>query len=206
MRRSSGIVVIAFWLAAAPLVAQGQPPAPRVLLPTRAAPLELEAGTAKIRVALVTDGLKGPWDIAFLPDGTTILVTESPGALRLVRDGTLEPEPVWIAPSPQGNDVLHGLVIHPDFAENRFVYASYTKQREDGLLTLAISRGRLERVDAVLLPGDAADFARHALVRGEALRRLQRADAIGPLARDALQRLAAVGLGDHPFVPMLRAM
>jgi glucose/arabinose dehydrogenase len=51
---------------------------------------------------------------------------------------------VWEAPSPEGNDVLHGLVVHPDFAANRLVYASYTKQREDKLLTLAVARGRLE--------------------------------------------------------------
>jgi glucose/arabinose dehydrogenase len=137
-----GVLACAF-LALTPLAALGQPPQPRVLLPTREAPLELTVGQDRIRVVLVTDGLVGPWDLALLPDGA-MLVTESPGALRLVTDGVLDPEPVWKAPSPKGNDVLHGLVIHPDFAENRLVYASYTKQREDKLLTLAISRGRLE--------------------------------------------------------------
>jgi glucose/arabinose dehydrogenase len=152
-------------LAMAPLVAQGQPPQPNVLLPTRDAPLELAAGPDRIRVALVTDGLIGPWDIAFLPDGA-ILVTESPGALRMVVDGALDPEPVWKAPAPEGNDVLHGLAIHPDFAQNRLVYASYTKQREDKLLTLAISRGRLDRrklVDVTeIFVADAWEDARNA--------------------------------------------
>jgi glucose/arabinose dehydrogenase len=130
-------------LALTPLAALGQPPQPRVLLPTRDAPLELTVGQEQIRVVLVTDGLIGPWDLALLPDGA-MLVTESPGALRLITEGVLDPEPVWKAPSPKGNDVLHGLVIHPDFVDNRLVYAAYTKQREDKLLTLAISRGRLE--------------------------------------------------------------
>jgi glucose/arabinose dehydrogenase len=136
-------VLVGALLALAPLAALGQPPQPRVVLPTRDAPLELTVGQDRIRVVLVTDGLIGPWDLALLPDGA-MLVTESPGALRLIIDGVLEPEPVWRAPSPKGNDVLHGLVIHPNFVENRLVYAAYTKQREDKLLTLAISRGRLE--------------------------------------------------------------
>ena len=93
---------------------------------------------------LVADGLVGPWDIAFLPGGLDLLVTESPGTLRIVRDGVLLDEPVWHAPSPQGNDVLHGLVLHPDFAANGLVYLSYTKEGPRGL-TLAVSRGRLSR-------------------------------------------------------------
>jgi glucose/arabinose dehydrogenase len=39
--------------------------------------------------------------------------------------------------------VLHGVVIHPDFAQNRFVYVSYVKRKGD-LLTVAVSRGRLD--------------------------------------------------------------
>jgi glucose/arabinose dehydrogenase len=86
--------------------ALAQPPAaPNVLLPTRDKPLVLDAGRLKIRVALVADGLVAPWDIAFLPDGKSMLVTESNGALRLIENGVLRPEPVWNAPSPPGNDV-----------------------------------------------------------------------------------------------------
>jgi glucose/arabinose dehydrogenase len=164
--RFSRIGVLAqMLLTMTPLAAHGQPPQPNVLLPTRDAPLEFSLGQERIRVVLVTDGLIGPWDIAFLPDGS-ILVTESPGALRLIAAGALLPEPVWKAPSPEGNDVLHGLVIHPDFAENRLVYASYTKQREDGLLSLAISRGRLDGNKLVdvkeIFVADAWEDARNA--------------------------------------------
>jgi glucose/arabinose dehydrogenase len=117
--------------------------APSPLLPTRDAPLTLETSAAKIRVVLVADGLVGPWDLAFLPDGN-LLVTESNGALRIVEKGVLNPAPVWKAPSPEGNDVLHGLVLHPDFALNRFVYASYLKDGGEKGQTLAVSRGRLD--------------------------------------------------------------
>ena len=103
-----------------------------VMLPTAERPLLLDVGQVPVRVSLVTGGLVGPWDLEFLPgdgNGNAILVTESPGALRIVRNGVLEAEPVWLAPSPAGNDVLHGLAIHPDFARNGFVYTSYAKGR-----------------------------------------------------------------------------
>src|SRR5690606_38020816 len=58
-----------------------------------------------------------------------------------VRDGVLVAEPVWIAPSPEANDVLHGVVLHPRFAENGTVYLSYVKEGFRGL-TLAVARGR----------------------------------------------------------------
>jgi glucose/arabinose dehydrogenase len=77
-----------------------------------------------------------------LPDGN-LLVTESNGALRIVEKGQLKPEPVWKA-AAQGNDVLHGLVIHPDFARNHFVYVSYLKDGGDKGQTLGITRGRLD--------------------------------------------------------------
>jgi glucose/arabinose dehydrogenase len=55
----------------------------------------------------------------------------------------LAPDVVWEAPSPRGNDVLHGVVLHPDFAQNGLVYVSYLKG-DDMRQTLAISRGRLD--------------------------------------------------------------
>ncbi len=134
-------------LAAALTIGHGalaQPPGPQTLLPTYDEPLELNVGGGnRIRLVLVADQLVGPWDMAFLPGGD-MLVTEMNGRLRIIRDGTLVPEPVWESPSPAGNDVLHGVVIHPDFENNGFVYAAYAKGREDGERTVAVSRGRLQ--------------------------------------------------------------
>ena len=138
---SAAVVCLAASLLAAGTRAQ-PPAAPAPRLPTRDAPLLLDAGAQKIRVVLVADGLVGPWDIAFLPDGN-LLVTESNGALRLVEKGVVKPEPAWKT-AATGNDVLHGLVIHPDFARNHFVYVSYFKDGGDKGQTTAVSRGRLE--------------------------------------------------------------
>jgi aldose sugar dehydrogenase len=97
----------------------------------------------RIRVVTLATGLVHPWSIAFLPDGKTILVAEKAGRLRAVRDGVLDPQPLWTAPSAPGDggDTLHSVAVHPQFAQNRLVYLSYPKRGERGN-TLAVARGR----------------------------------------------------------------
>ncbi len=88
-------------------------------------------------------GLYHPWSLAF-PDARTILVAEQNGRLRMIRDGVLQPDPVWTSPTASGanRDALHFIVLHPKFAENQLVYVSYPKH--DGeRITLAVARGRL---------------------------------------------------------------
>jgi glucose/arabinose dehydrogenase len=143
-----------------------QPPAAApLLLPKAGEPLVVDAGRQKIRVALVADGLVAPWDIVFIPGTTDLLVTESNGKLRLIQRGELLPDAVWTPPSPAGNDILHGVVVHPDFATNRLVYVSYMKG-DDQRQTLGLSRGRLEGAKLVdtkeIFVADAWENARMA--------------------------------------------
>lgn len=125
-------------------VVSAQPGRANVMLPTADSPLELRAGNMPIRVVLVADGITGPWDIEFLPDGA-LLVNEMNGRMRIIRDGVLKSEPVWVSPSPSGNDVLHGIAVHPNFENTSWVYVSYMKAMDDdpGMMTAAVSRGRL---------------------------------------------------------------
>src|SRR5262245_37928166 len=69
-----------------------------------------------------------PWSIAFLPDGN-IFVTERPGRLRIIRNGVLDPNPVAGVPRVhvQGLQGLMDVVLHPRFAENKWVYIAYHK-------------------------------------------------------------------------------
>jgi glucose/arabinose dehydrogenase len=115
----------------------------RALAAPQTEPVVLDAGSVRVRAVRVAEDLVWPWDLAFLPDGTGLLVTEAPGRLRIVRDGVLAAEPVWIAPSPEADDVLHGVVLHPRFSESRIVYLSYVKEGLRGM-TLAVARGRFE--------------------------------------------------------------
>jgi aldose sugar dehydrogenase len=99
----------------------------------------------KTRVTVVTRGLSHPWAIAFLPDGS-MLVTERPGRLRVIRNGTLDPTPVAGVPRVRtdGNGGLMDVAIHPQFAANHLVYVTYTKPVENGKGTPSLARGRLE--------------------------------------------------------------
>jgi glucose/arabinose dehydrogenase len=103
-----------------------------------------------IRVVVVTKELEFPYSLAFLPDGT-LLVTTRGGELRIVRDGKLDPKPVSNMPAPfsAGTSGLPGAVHgymeiapHPQFAQNRLVYFSYTKQLPESRTTTAVARGR----------------------------------------------------------------
>jgi glucose/arabinose dehydrogenase len=81
---------------------------------------------AGVRLVTVAEGLERPWGMAFLPDGS-ILVTERPGRLRLIRDGVLDPAPIAGVPEvhAQGQGGLLDVALHPDFARNRTLYLSY---------------------------------------------------------------------------------
>lgn len=106
-------------------------------------PQVLDVQGGKIRVTPVATGLFHPWSLAFT-DARTILVTERNGRLRMIRNGVLNPEPIWTSPTPsdEGADSLHFVAIHPNFARNQMVYISYPKRGERGF-TLAVARGRL---------------------------------------------------------------
>jgi aldose sugar dehydrogenase len=79
-----------------------------------------------LRQVPVVQGLEHPWGMTWLPDGS-ILVTERPGRLRLVKNGMLDPVPVPGLPeiAAIGQGGLMDVVAHPDFAANRFVYFTY---------------------------------------------------------------------------------
>ncbi|HEY6506921.1 MAG TPA: PQQ-dependent sugar dehydrogenase, partial [Vicinamibacterales bacterium] len=80
-----------------------------------------------IRVSVYARGFQNPWSMAFVSDDT-ILVAERGGAIKVVRNGVVDPKPVPGAPVAIGAG-LSGtdLALHPDFERNRAVYISYTK-------------------------------------------------------------------------------
>ena len=115
----------------------------------------------RIRVSVVTDGLEHPWAIAFLPGGG-MLITERDGRLRIVRDGVLDPRDISGVPQVRtdGNGGLMDVALHPQFAENRLVYLTYTKAVGNGMGVPALARGRLEGyalvdVQDLVVPADA---------------------------------------------------
>jgi aldose sugar dehydrogenase len=145
-------------------------------------PVDYNTGEGqKIRVSVLARGLTNPWSLAFLPDGT-MLVTERNGQLRAIRNGVLDPKPVagspmayWAGESGLPGAV-HGymdLALHPQFAETRWIYLSYTKPIDANRRTLAIARGKwdgralTEVKDVVVF--DAASTARIAFGKDKML-------------------------------------
>jgi len=114
-------------------------------------PMEFATGEGQsIRVTALVTGLENPWTLAFLPDGS-MLVTERPGRLRIVRNGKLDPQVVAGGPMARNLGVsgepgaVHGymdVVLHPKFADNKLVYVCYTKPLDAKRQTTAIARGR----------------------------------------------------------------
>src|SRR6185503_10857415 len=61
--------------------------------PLGAGPFVYKTAEQEIRVVVYTRGVTRPWSIVWLPSGE-MLVTERTGALRIVRNGALDPQPV----------------------------------------------------------------------------------------------------------------
>jgi glucose/arabinose dehydrogenase len=92
----------------------------------------------------VIAGLEHPWGLAWLPDGS-ILITERPGRLRIVRDGALVSNPIAGVPEvfAVGQGGLMDVAIDPNFAENRLIYLTYAHGTEAENRT-RVARARLE--------------------------------------------------------------
>ncbi|WP_414522333.1 PQQ-dependent sugar dehydrogenase [Synechococcus sp. R5-12] len=95
------------------------------------------------RVVTLAQGLEHPWGMAFLPDGT-LLVTERPGRLRRVTDQGLDPQPIAGVPEvfAQGQGGLLDIALHPNHAENGWIYLSYAAPGPGGGGT-RVARARL---------------------------------------------------------------
>ncbi|MCZ6510689.1 MAG: PQQ-dependent sugar dehydrogenase [Alphaproteobacteria bacterium] len=96
------------------------------------------------RPVVVAAGLEHPWSMAFLPDGR-VLVTERPGRLRLIVNGRLQAAPVSGVPKvvARGQGGLLDVVLHPDYADNGWIYLSFAAPSPRGAHT-AVVRARLD--------------------------------------------------------------
>ena len=97
------------------------------------------------RLATLVTGLDNPWSVAFLPDGR-MLVTERAGRLRLVgSDFRLDPKPIEGLPESveRGQGGLFDVVLHPQYAQNGWIYWAYNAPGPDGWGT-ALARGKLQ--------------------------------------------------------------
>jgi len=130
----------------------------------------LEGGQQDLQVSVLHEELNHPWAIAFLPEGGA-LISERPGTLRWFEDaeafdgrGALVPGlPGDLQARNQGG--LLDLALHPDFAENRWLYFTYSAAVDGGLTTrLARARfqdGELQDVETLFTAEPGVSGGRH---------------------------------------------
>ena len=94
-------------------------------------PLPKPQNSAATTITVVVDNLEIPWDIAFLPEGD-MLVTERAGRLLLIDSTGLKRETVFEHKKQRGEGGLLGVVLHPDFTTNHFIYLYMTAPSEKG--------------------------------------------------------------------------
>ncbi len=98
-----------------------------------------------IRVRVVARGLDHPWSIAWLPDGSALVTEKNSIALRRIVNDELQEAPVLGVPTGAKVSRYTGLLdvaLHPDFANQPYIYLSYNKQLPGDKEAIAIARGR----------------------------------------------------------------
>jgi glucose/arabinose dehydrogenase len=109
--------------------------------------MEVTRVSEQVQAETVVEGLEVPWALAFVPDGR-ILITERPGRIRVVRDGVLQDAPfATLRVEAVSESGLMGMVLHPEFPINGYVFVCYTYR--DGAGRLRNRVARLTDVDGV---------------------------------------------------------
>jgi aldose sugar dehydrogenase len=98
-----------------------------------------------IRVSVVARGLNHPWSMTWMPDGSLLVTEKNSGALRrIVNDEVLE-APVQGVPTGAIISRYKGLLdvaLHPNFAQEPYIYLSYNKSLGGEKEAVAVARGR----------------------------------------------------------------
>ncbi|MEA4948048.1 MAG: PQQ-dependent sugar dehydrogenase [Petrimonas sp.] len=157
LNKRTNILVVAILVAPALFSSGNQPPklGPPVESNPKVVPEQMPAfdqqtrvhgikTTTEFKVEILTDSLKSPWGLDFLPDGRMI-VSEREGNLRLLsKDGEIG-EPLNGVP-----EVRHVLVsgmtdvkLAPDFASSRYIFWSYLETADGDKGVNSVARGKL---------------------------------------------------------------
>lgn len=107
------------------------------------------------RIVEIANGLHSPWSLAFLPNGDMLVTERDTGRLRVIRNGKLQPNAIKGTPkvASSGQGGLLDVAPHPDFADNRLIYLSYSASGPGGsgteVLRARLEDGRLENAKVI---------------------------------------------------------
>lgn len=85
-------------------------------------------------IKVIAENLYVPWALD-MSDNGKIYVTERSGAVRVIEDGNLNPQPLITLEEPfvsPGEGGLMGIVLDPNFSQNHYIYVmhSYTEENQ----------------------------------------------------------------------------
>ena len=123
---------------------------------------QLAAPAPDVSIDVLIRGLDTPWAIDFASDGR-IFITERRGRIRVLERGHLRPDP-WMTldVASSGEAGLLGLALDPRFAQNFFLYVTYTYRNVSGKMQNRLVRLREDaksgkgHLDKVLIDNVAA--------------------------------------------------
>ena len=85
------------------------------------------AQVSTLQQTILAESLEHPWGLAWLPDGS-LIITERPGRVQVIQPGAVAPTSVSGVPSlfTAGQGGLLDVSVHPQFADNQWVYFTYS--------------------------------------------------------------------------------
>jgi glucose/arabinose dehydrogenase len=140
--------------------AQGNAPSPAMRAVSSGlgslSPRLSEMTTKDWSVEVLADDLRYPWSISF--DGSSIILTEAPGTIVVIRDGRLQRHSVQTSDAVvnDGGSGLLGMALAGNFATSRLAYLYYSYRSASGLankVVKVINEGESWRETHVLLDG-----------------------------------------------------
>jgi glucose/arabinose dehydrogenase len=114
---------------------------------TSASPGE-QAGGLQLSVRVLATGLRVPWGLAFLPDGSALIGERDTGRiLRLPRAGGRPRAVMRLSgvDTDAGEGGLLGLAVSPRYARDGLVYAYYTSSRDNRIVRFRLG-GRVRAI------------------------------------------------------------
>ncbi|WP_413402279.1 PQQ-dependent sugar dehydrogenase [Pseudoalteromonas sp. KJ71-7] len=130
---------------------------------------ELESLSLNIKPMTIAKGIAVPWAIEPLPNGD-LLITERSGTLYLLRKDS--EALIKVAGLPKIDDNGQGglldLALHPDFANNQWLYITYSSSEGDGAgSNTALMRAKLSNDHSQLLESQQLYKGEHNSKKGQ---------------------------------------
>ena len=135
------VLTLAFIVVAAGAACDDPPPPDPA--PTPPGDVVTAGDGTRFSVEVVAQNLEIPWSMAFAPDGR-MFVTERPGRVRVFQNGQVLAAPALVLTdvAAVGEGGLLGIAVHPDFANNHFVFLAYTARLAGGSRETRVVRYR----------------------------------------------------------------